>query len=78
MRASSWLATICAAPPLGLRMMGTTPSVTSTEKRPLTTSAMVASICCSVAEGSFSYRYVRGCESEKSLASRHTKFMYWS
>jgi len=41
---------------LGQRMTGTTPSVTSAEKRPSTTAVTLASICVSWAAGSFSCR----------------------
>lgn len=47
-------ATCSAAPPLGQRMSGTTPSVASMQKRPSTTPATAASMSLSRACGSFS------------------------
>mmetsp|Transcript_4480 Transcript_4480/g.12208 ORF Transcript_4480/g.12208 Transcript_4480/m.12208 type:complete len:281 (-) Transcript_4480:614-1456(-) len=51
---SSSPATCSAAPPLGHRMMGTTPRVTHTLNRPSTMWPTAASICVSFADGSFS------------------------
>jgi hypothetical protein len=75
---SSLAAIISAAPPLGHRMMGIVPCVTTTLNSPLTIRSMVVSNCSSVVRALFKIEYASLMESENRSGSETTKLRYWS